>query len=163
MQSTRCSRRTHEARGFQPIFDCHTAVLPHTSRLQKKHTNYEIDSTDDKREAQKNPVKSKSSRKGPFSTDGIRLYKNWPDALNLFYICQLLLLLTGSTRKRLYPQRPSSFWTSRGRRYLPISPPVLPSFLSHTGCGSPCQLLMLVDFHRILLTHALALSARQIF
>ena len=65
MRSTRCSRRTREAQSCQPIFVCHTALLPHTNRLQEEHKNYEIDSSDDKKD-QKNPVEKRSSRKGPF-------------------------------------------------------------------------------------------------
>ena len=41
--------------------------------------NCKINSTDDKKKDQKNPVEKKSSRKGPFSTGGIRLHKKWPN------------------------------------------------------------------------------------
>ena len=71
-------RRTREAQSCQPISVCHTAVLPHTNRLQGEHKNYKIDSTDDKKKDPKNPVERKSSRKGPFSTGRIRLCKKWP-------------------------------------------------------------------------------------
>ena len=55
----------------------YSSTLPHTNRLEERK-NYKIDSTDDKEKDQKNPVDKKSSRKGPFSTCGIRLYKKWP-------------------------------------------------------------------------------------
>ena len=50
-----------------------------TPTVSRKHKNYKIDSTDDIMEAQKNPVEKKSSPKEPFSSDGIRLYNNWPN------------------------------------------------------------------------------------
>ena len=52
----------------------------------------------------------------------------------------------------------SSFWTSRGHRCRPFCPPVL-AFSFYRAQGSVISLL--VDFHRVLLTHALALSASQ--
>ena len=53
----------------------------------------------------------------------------------------------------------SSFWTSRGHRCRPFSPPVLsPSvFIAHRVQQPHCSSI----FHRMLLTHALALSASQ--
>ena len=53
----------------------------------------------------------------------------------------------------------SSFWTSRGHRCCPFSPPVLAfnSFIAHRVQQSHCSSI----FHRVLLTHALALSASQ--
>ena len=90
----RCSRRPREAQSCQPIFECHTAVLPRTSRLQEEHKNYKIDSTDDKKKDQKNLVEKKTGRKGPFSTGGLRLYKKWP------YVGRLSKLERGKTKKR---------------------------------------------------------------
>ena len=52
------------------------------------------------------------------------------------------------------------FWTSRGHRCRPFSPPAR-AFNFHRAEGSAFPLL--VDFHRILLTHALALFANQFF
>ena len=54
----------------------------------------------------------------------------------------------------------SSFWTSRGHRCRPFSPPgsCLQFFLSRIGFSIfHCSSI----FHRLLLTHALALSASQ--
>ena len=52
----------------------------------------------------------------------------------------------------------SSFWTSRGHRCRPFSPPVLAfNFNAHRVQQSHCSSI----FHRVLLTHALALSASQ--
>ena len=59
-------------------FDCCTAVLAHTNRLLEEHKNCKIDSTDDMKKDQKNPVEKNSSRKGPFSTGGIQLDMKWP-------------------------------------------------------------------------------------
>ena len=54
----------------------------------------------------------------------------------------------------------SSFWTSRGHRCRPFFPPVLAFnfFIAHRVQQSHCSSI----FHRVLLTHALALSASQI-
>ena len=54
------------------------------------------------------------------------------------------------------------FWTSRGHRCRPFSPPVR-AFNLYRAWGSAFPLL--VDFHRMLLliTHALVLSANQFF
>ena len=53
----------------------------------------------------------------------------------------------------------SSFWTSRGRRCVPSPPRFLPSiFIAHRVQHSHCSSI----FHRVLLTHALALSASQL-
>ena len=53
---------------------------------------------------------------------------------------------------------PSSFWTSRGHRYRPFPPRFLPSiFIAHRVQQFHCPSI----FHRVLLTHALALSASQ--
>ena len=49
----------------------------------------------------------------------------------------------------------SSFWTRRGRRCRPFFPLVL-AFNFYRAQGSAIPLL--VDFHRVLLTHALALA-----
>ena len=76
-----CSRTTNGAHSFRTTFDYHTAVFPHTNGLQKGHKNYEIDSTNDEKKAQKNSEK-KVGRKGPVSTDGFRLYKSWPKKLD---------------------------------------------------------------------------------
>ena len=52
----------------------------------------------------------------------------------------------------------SSFWTSRGHRCRPFSPPVLAfSFIAHRVQQSHCSSI----FYRVLLTHAFALSASQ--
>ena len=52
----------------------------------------------------------------------------------------------------------SSFWTSRGHRCRPFSPRLLPSInIAHRVQQSQCSSI----FHRVLLTHALALSASQ--
>ena len=52
----------------------------------------------------------------------------------------------------------SSFWTSRVHRCRPFSPPVLAfNFIAHRVQQSHCSSI----FHRVLLTHALALSASQ--
>ena len=52
----------------------------------------------------------------------------------------------------------SSSWTSRGHRRRPFSPPVLAfNFIAHRVQQSHCSSI----FHRVLLTHALALSATQ--
>ena len=52
----------------------------------------------------------------------------------------------------------SSFWKSRGHRCRPFSPPVLASiFIAHRVQQSHCSSI----FHRVFLTHALALSASQ--
>ena len=53
----------------------------------------------------------------------------------------------------------SSFWTSRGHRCRPLSPPrFMPSiFIAHRVQHSHCSSI----FHRVLPTHALALSASQ--
>ena len=61
-----------------------------------------------------------------------------------FFFCTLLL---------------SSFWTSRGHRCRPfLSPRFLPSIcIAHRVQQSHCSSI----FHRVLLTHALALSASQ--
>ena len=75
-RSSRCS--TELPTDFQLPY-CSTAVLPHTNRFhEEEHKNYKIDSTDDKKKDQKNPVEKRFSRKGPFSTGGIRLCKKWP-------------------------------------------------------------------------------------
>ena len=52
------------------------------------------------------------------------------------------------------------FWTSRRHRCPPFSPPVR-AFNFYRAYGSAFQLL--VDFHRTLLTYALALSANNHF
>ena len=52
------------------------------------------------------------------------------------------------------------FWTSRGHRCRPFSPP-LRAFNFYRAQGSVFPLL--VDFHRMVLTHALALSANNFF
>ena len=53
----------------------------------------------------------------------------------------------------------SSFWTSRGHRRRPFSPQVLAfNLLSRIGFSNPKARRF---FHRVLLTHALALSASQ--
>ena len=70
-EAARCSRRTREAQLTELPADFRlpyssTAVLPHTNRLWEEHKNYKIDSTDDKKRDQKNPVEKKSSRRGPF-------------------------------------------------------------------------------------------------
>ena len=51
-----------------------------------------------------------------------------------------------------------SFWTSRGHRCRPFSPPVLAFnfFIAHKVRRSQCSSFF---FHRVFLTHALALSA----
>ena len=52
----------------------------------------------------------------------------------------------------------SSFWTGRGHRCRPFSPPVLAfNFIAHEVQQSHCSSI----FHRVLLIHALALSASQ--
>ena len=52
----------------------------------------------------------------------------------------------------------SSFWTSRGHRCRPFSPPVLGSiYIAHRVQQSHCSPI----FHRVLLTHAFALSASK--
>ena len=52
----------------------------------------------------------------------------------------------------------SSFWTSRGHRCHPFSSPVLAfNFVAHSVQQSHCSSIV----HRMLLTHALALSASQ--
>ena len=52
----------------------------------------------------------------------------------------------------------SSFWTSRGHKCRPFSSPVLAfNFIAHRVRQSHCSSI----FHRVLLTHALALSASQ--
>ena len=52
----------------------------------------------------------------------------------------------------------SSFWTSRGHRCRSFCPPVLAfNFIAHRVQQSHCSSI----FHRVLLTHALALSASQ--
>ena len=52
----------------------------------------------------------------------------------------------------------SNFWTSRGHRCRPFSPRFLPQiFIAHRVQQSHCS----STFHRVLLTHALALSASQ--
>ena len=52
----------------------------------------------------------------------------------------------------------SSFWTSRGHRCRPSPPRFLPSiFIAHRVQQSHCSSI----FHRVLVTHALALSASQ--
>ena len=43
-----------------------TAVLPHTNRLEEEHKNYKIDSTDDKKRDQKNPVEKSPVEKAIF-------------------------------------------------------------------------------------------------
>ena len=53
----------------------------------------------------------------------------------------------------------SSSWTSRGHRCRPFFPPVLAFNFHRANEGSAIPLL--VDFHRVLLTHGLALSASQ--
>ena len=51
-----------------------------------------------------------------------------------------------------------SFWTSRGHRCRPFFPRFLPSmFIAHRAQQSHCSSI----FRRVLLTHALALSASQ--
>ena len=63
-----------------------------------------------------------------------------------FFLLSLTLLL-------------SSFWTSRGHRCRPFSPPVLAlNFIAHRVQQSHCSSI----FHRVLLAHALALSASQV-
>ena len=67
------------------------------------------------------------------------------------------LLLSSSTRRRLYPRRPSGQGMVTGR-CRPFSPAVRAfNFCRAYGSVSP----LLVDFHRMLLTHDLALSANQ--
>ena len=52
----------------------------------------------------------------------------------------------------------SSFWTSRGHRCRPLPPLLLPSiFIAHRFQQSHCSSM----FHRVLLTHALGLSASK--
>ena len=51
----------------------------------------------------------------------------------------------------------SSFWTSRGHGCRPFSAPVLAFNFAHRVQQSRCSSI----FHRVLLTHALALSASQ--
>ena len=76
--SSRCWRRKRQAQSCQPISPAvqQYSLTPTASRNSTK--NYKIDSTDDKKKDRKNPVEKKSSRKGPFSTCGIRLCKKWP-------------------------------------------------------------------------------------
>ena len=61
-------------------------MLPRTNHLYLEYKNYKVDSTDDKKKDQKIPVEKKSSRKGPFWTSGIRLYKEWPKAFFCFLL-----------------------------------------------------------------------------
>ena len=68
------------------------------------------------------------------------------------------LLLSSSTRRRFYPQRSSGQAVVTGR-YRPFSP-LVRAFNFYRAWGSAFPLL--VDFHRMLLTHALALSANTI-
>ena len=71
------------------------------------------------------------------------------------------LLLSSSTRERFYPQRPSGQTMVTGA--FPSPPPEkMPSFIPHRVLHPYCSaFFMLVDFHRISLTDALALSARH--
>ena len=67
--------------------------------------------------------------------------------------CALLFFFCFHTHHLL-----SSFWTSSGYRCRPLSPRFLPSiFLAHRVQQSHCSSI----FHRMLLTHSLALSASQ--
>ena len=55
---------------------------------------------------------------------------------------------------------PAAFWTSRGRRLSSRLPPRhLPSFFSSIEFSMPTARPLLVDVHRVLLTHTLAHSA----
>ena len=77
----------------------------------------------------------------------------------LVYIDMIYITFTfqlNSYNRRFLPS--ATFWTSRGHRCRPFPPPVR-AFNFHRAQGSAFP--QLVDFHRMLLTHALALSADQ--
>ena len=78
-----------------------------------------------------------------------------PVTFEHFFVCVSILFLLFFFLTLLR----SSFWTSRGHRCRPFFPPVLlPSiFIAHRVQQSHCSSI----FHRVLLTHALALSASQ--
>ena len=78
----------------------------------------------------------------------------------IFFFFSSSLLLSSSTRRGFLPS--AIFWTSRGDRCRPFFPPgTCLQFLSRIGFSF--STVLLVDFHRMLLTHALALSAKQFF
>ena len=80
--------------------------------------------------------------------------------LVLFGLGLALGLLLVSIRSNFYPQRPPGQAVITGAL---SSPPVLAFiFIVHRVQHSRFFPFMLVDFHRILLTHPLALSVRQV-
>ena len=97
-----------------------------------------------------------------FSKPNILVYKlltTPPATTSLFFLFPFLpssLLPSSSTRRRFYPQRSSGQAVVTG--VVPSPPWCVPSFLSRIRFRFP----LLVDFHRMLLTHALALSANHI-
>ena len=78
-----------------------------------------------------------------------------PGSAFVFVFFSSSLLFSSSTRRRFYPQRSSGQAVVTG--VVPSPPRYVPSFLSRIGSSIP----LLVDFHRKLLTHVLALSANQ--
>ena len=147
--SSRCSRRQREAQSCRPISPCvqQYSLTPTASRNSTKTIKSTRLTTDDKKD-QKNPVETKSSRKGPFSTGGIRLHKKWPSSVIRFSVdyrsnlkCHSRLfffhhfLLCGSTR------------SSRGPLSSLSCPRTVPSLPSRTGVSfSTFQLFVLSAF-----------------
>ena len=73
-----------------------------------------------------------------------------------FFLNHHFFFLSSSTRWRFYPQRSSGQAVVTG---VVSSPRYVPSFLSSIRFSIPTAVL--VDFHRVLLTHAPALSANN--
>ena len=77
------------AESCQPIFDCHTAVQQYSltptaskkSTKTLKSTRPTIRRGTRRIQWEKNPAEKKSSRKGPFSTGGIRQCKKLPNVV----------------------------------------------------------------------------------
>ena len=89
--------------------------------------------------------------------------KSTTDQNTLFLIITTTVYFPAQlVRRFIYPQRPSG--QNHGHRSLPCPPRYVPSFLSRIGISiPPFQLCMLVEFHRIMPTHALVLSACPYF
>ena len=85
----------------------------------------------------------------------------WVGIFFPFFFFKSSLLLSSSTRRRFYLP-PAILWTSRGDRCHPFPPPVRAfTFIAHRVQHSHCSSIFIEI--RMLLTHALALSASQLF
>ena len=120
--SSRCSRRQREAQSCQPISPAvqQYSLTPTASRKSTKSIK-STRLTIRRRTIWEESSRKKSSRKGPFSTGGIRLHKKW-----LYCCCwRLFFFLLFFSFVFFRTLLLSRFRTSRGHRCRPFSPSVL--------------------------------------